>query len=108
MPPIEILTSNQLDQILTQPVVIIFKYSSNCTTSKNKEQEIRNSTFKFPIYAVNVITNKTLSTEISTRLNTAHQTPQILIVQNGKVIYQVSHAGIMPVMINQFLQNFSN
>ncbi|MEQ8239215.1 MAG: bacillithiol system redox-active protein YtxJ, partial [Cyclobacteriaceae bacterium] len=45
-------------------------------------------------YFLDLIAQRNISNEISLRYNVMHQSPQILIVVNGKCIYDNSHLGI--------------
>lgn len=78
--------------------IIIFKFSSECSSSsrlkaefeKNKEQE----KLREPIYLVTIQKQKALSAKIEEYFGIKHESPQIIILKDRKVQYAASHLNI--------------
>jgi bacillithiol system protein YtxJ len=79
-----------------EPVAIL-KYSNNCGSSSRLEKEIKkmdDEARTLPIYLVVVQKHVVLSRKISEMFDVKHESPQMLIVKNGKVIYTAHHGNI--------------
>ena len=95
------LKATSLTQILeesrVQPV-IIFKFSSKCGSStrlfKILEKKISEKILFAPVYKIIVQKQPVLSTKIAEWFNTKHESPQIFILNKGKVTYTAHHNNI--------------
>lgn len=79
--------------------VIIFKHSTRCSISamaldrlqrKYDGEAIGNA----PMYFLDLISYRNVSNAIADEFGVLHQSPQILVVKDGKCIYDDSHMGI--------------
>ena len=77
-----------------QPV-LLFKHSYSCGTSAEALDELlahldgHDGTARFAM--VTVQTARAVSNAISTRLGVRHETPQALLVRDGRVVWSASH-----------------
>jgi bacillithiol system protein YtxJ len=75
--------------------VIIFKYSSECGTSSELKIKLeKEGNLKFPIYVVVVQDHPVLSKKIAEMFDITHESPQIIILNKGKVTYTAHHRDI--------------
>ena len=78
--------------------VIIFIYSSQCGTShkllNELEEGLREKIISALIYKVTVQTEPILSQKIEEWFKIKHESPQIIIVNQGKVTYTEHHSKI--------------
>lgn len=77
--------------------IVIFKHSYRCIISrivlKKFEFDYENfSNIKF--YLINVVKNKKLSNELASGFNINHESPQLMVVKNGKLVHNSSHSSI--------------
>jgi bacillithiol system protein YtxJ len=82
----------QLDEWLRQSaagLVIIFKHSNTCGVSARAYREM--AKLSEPVGIVTVQKARPLSNEIEGRFELAHETPQVLIVCDGKLAWSASH-----------------
>ena len=91
----------QLEQIIKISMakpVLIFKHSSRCGISsmalKNFETEYDIPETDIDMYFLDLLEYKSLSNAISEKFNVVHQSPQVLVIKNGTVIYHASHSAI--------------
>ena len=79
--------------------VAIFKHSTSCSISAMalnrlqrewKDEEMENLDF----YYLDLLSYRSLSNKIAEKLNVDHQSPQIIIVKDGKAVYHNSHMGV--------------
>lgn len=83
--------------ISNEKPVIIFKHSTRCSISrmalKQFEREFDlNDTVD--AYFLDLIAHRDISNEIASTFNVYHESPQLILIRNGKAIYDVSHSDI--------------
>ncbi|MGE4514624.1 bacillithiol system protein YtxJ [Chryseobacterium taeanense] len=78
--------------------VAIFKHSTSCFISKtvlrNFEKEIENLDQKPELYFLDLLAHRSISNKIAEDLSVRHESPQLLVIENGKVINSASHQHI--------------
>ena len=74
----------------------IFKHSSTCPVSTAAFDEVSafTGTGDLPVGLVVVQEARPVSNWLATRLAYVHQSPQLFLVNGGKVLWQASHWGI--------------
>jgi bacillithiol system protein YtxJ len=94
----EILTEEDLDTIFQDEKALVFKNSTHCGISKNAIREFEKfaETIKdtIKVYIVDVNKNRDLSREIAERTQIRHESPQIILLEKGKVRWNASHWNI--------------
>ena len=77
-----------------QPVVV-FKHSYSCGVSAEALDELLSHLDRRPSHAryaiVTVQTHRAVSNAIAQRLGVRHETPQVLLIRNGKVVWSATH-----------------
>jgi bacillithiol system protein YtxJ len=78
---------------------IIYKHSPRCMTSLMAYRQLKMdvnsaSEVEVPIYIVDVISNRRESMAIADSFQVQHQSPQILVVKDGKCLYNASHEAV--------------
>lgn len=90
----------QLDEIFAasnEKPVAIFKHSTRCSVSRMALKQFENqfnSSDKVTPYFLDLIAHRDISNEIATRFGVYHQSPQLILIKDGKAIYNVSHSDI--------------
>ena len=94
--------SHQLDTLLEASAFrtqLIFKHSIRCGIStavlRQFEKKYATDFDAIDFYYLDLITHRALSNEISQRFNLVHQSPQVLVIKNNKMIAHDSHYGIL-------------
>jgi bacillithiol system protein YtxJ len=97
---IELTDLGQLNEIMDlsheQPVAI-FKHSTRCSISRMALKQFEN---EFDLegsvtpYFLDLLNHRDISNEIATRFEVYHQSPQLLLIKDGKSIYDASHSDI--------------
>ena len=89
---------NELIEVSHQQPVLIFKHSTRCSISrfalKNFENEYAFSEEELQPYFLDLLEHRAISGEIANRFDVMHQSPQILLIKDGKCVYHESHDGI--------------
>lgn len=76
---------------------LIFKHSTRCFISKialNNFENDFNLENKIDTYLLDLLNHRELSNQITTDFEIPHESPQLLLIKDGKVIYNESHEGI--------------
>jgi bacillithiol system protein YtxJ len=91
----------QLEDIIKISIgkpVLIFKHSTRCGISrmvlKNFESDYDIPETEIDMYFLDLLEYRTLSNDISEKFKVAHQSPQVLVIKKGEVIYHDSHDSI--------------
>jgi bacillithiol system protein YtxJ len=81
-----------LDQSASGPV-LIYKHSSICPTSARAEKQMRQvaEEHNVPVYRVVVQESRDVSDRIAEDTGVRHESPQLLILQNGDAVFDASH-----------------
>ncbi|KMQ58796.1 general stress protein [Chryseobacterium sp. BLS98] len=78
--------------------IAIFKHSTRCfiskTVLKNFEKEIDNLDHNVELYYLDLLQHRLISIKISDNLGIRHESPQLIVIENGKVINSASHEDI--------------
>ena len=81
-----------------QKKVVIFKHSTRCfiskTVLKSFEKQMENSDKDYSYYFLDLIAHRNISNDIESQLDVVHQSPQLIVLENGKAIYNASHQSI--------------
>lgn len=89
----------QLDEIVTrsyQQAQIIFKHSTRCSISSmvlhrlEREEVPAGAAF----YYLDLLSYRPISSAIAERFQVHHESPQIIVIKNGEVVYDESHMAI--------------
>jgi len=90
----------QLNEIMTvsnEKPVAIFKHSTRCSVSRMALKQFENEfdlVDKVDVYFLDLLEHRDISNEIASRFNVYHQSPQLLLIKEGKSVYDVSHSDI--------------
>jgi thioredoxin 1 len=88
--------------------VLLFKHSRYCGVSCEALDELRNhmegqSEAGAAYRMVTVQTHRPVSDAISQRLGLRHETPQAIVIRDGKIVWNASHFRITASELNQIL-----
>lgn len=85
---------NEISSISAEKPVAIFKHSTRCSISRMALKQFENefnSSDKVTLYFLDLISHRDVSNEIASRFGVAHQSPQLILIKDGKAVYNVSH-----------------
>ncbi|HLS10257.1 bacillithiol system redox-active protein YtxJ [Lentibacillus sp.] len=88
--------------------VLFFKHSTTCPISAGAYKEyqtfLESAGDDLGVYMVKVIENREISNQIAEETGVKHESPQIFLIKNNKVLWHTSHSKITKDSINQALQ----
>ncbi len=78
--------------------VLIFKHSTRCfiskTVLKSFEKQMQNSDKDLAYYFLDLLAHRDISNQIEDRFGVTHQSPQLIVLEQGKAVYNASHQSI--------------
>ena len=78
--------------------VVIFKHSTRCHISKmvlkSFENEVAHSDKDVVYYFLDLISHRSISNKIADDFGVTHQSPQMIVLENGKAVKNASHQSI--------------
>lgn len=92
-------STDELEQLIhlsTQQPQVIFKHSTRCSISSVAKSRLEkagapdNANFHY----LDLLSYRPLSNAIAEKFAVEHESPQILIIKDGKCVYTESHMGI--------------
>ncbi|GAB2773035.1 bacillithiol system protein YtxJ [Hymenobacter luteus] len=110
MTPWQPLTeSEQLTDIVRESYehpVLIFKHSTSCSISAAAKGKVERQWGEAgldstKLYYLDLLRYRPISNEIATKFGIRHESPQLLLIQNGECRYDASH---MSIRLNEVAQ----
>ena len=95
---------NEIMDLSHQQPVVIFKHSTRCSISRMALKQFENEFDLEGIvtpYYLDLLNHRDISQEIVTRFDVYHQSPQLLLIKEGKSIYDASHSDIDAVVLKE-------
>ena len=89
----------EIKELSKKQPVLIFKHSTRCSISaaslNRMERKWDDSKAQnLEAYYLDLIANRDISNAIEQQFGIYHQSPQVLLIQNGECVYDTSHFGI--------------
>jgi bacillithiol system protein YtxJ len=75
---------------------VIFKHSTRCSVSSVALNRLQKAGFPLQIdfYYLDLIAHRNISNKITELFKVQHESPQVLLIKEGKCVYDESHLGI--------------
>ncbi len=101
-------TSEELDELFGSGTHVIYKHSFNCAVcifSKTKVEETMESASNVAGFSfIDVVKQRALSKEIAAKTGVRHESPQVIVLKDGKVFWHASHSGITKDSLQKAIQ----
>jgi bacillithiol system protein YtxJ len=101
-----------LDRILeasAEAPVLLFKHSYSCGVSAEALDELvshlNDREHRLTVAMVTVQTHRDVSNAVSSRLGIRHETPQALLIRNGRVVWSASHFRVTSRSVQQAIDS---
>jgi monothiol bacilliredoxin len=101
---IRVTGADQFTELLSQSQegpVVIFKHSTTCPVSAAAYSEMER--FAGAVVLVEVQRARELSREIEKQTGIRHESPQVLVLENGKVVWNASHFKVKAQAVTEAL-----
>lgn len=94
-----------LERSSEQPFLLL-KISITCLSSLSAKKELQALETELPIYIVIVQMDRHVSSAIEKDLGVKHESPQLLILKDGKGIWQATHYAIKKSLLNDAINTY--
>lgn len=88
--------------------VLIFKHSTSCPVSSKAHREVErfmvDDPKETPIILIDVLKERALSMKISEHLDLRHESPQVIFLEKGKLLWNDSHFGVTSSKISKAIE----
>ena len=108
----ELNTINELDNAIEeshQRPVLLFKHSIYCGISERAFEQfnsyLTNADPRVSYKLIIVQTDREVSDEIATRFQIEHESPQAILIRNGREVWSESHRAITVSSLNDAIKN---
>lgn len=97
---INLQSEDQLQEIISNSSSkpqVIFKHSTRCSISSMAKNRLdkKDNPDGMDFYYLDLIRHRNISNKIASDFNVTHQSPQVLVINHGKCVYDESHSGII-------------
>ena len=87
--------------------VVIFKHSTRCGVSRGVLKSFEKN-YNLPeegmkLYFLDLLAHRDISNEIASRFKVHHESPQMIVLKNGEVVFHDSHHSIDPSSLKRFI-----
>lgn len=99
---------DEIEKISEEKAVAILKHSTRCGVSRMVLRMFEadyDLDEKEPVelYFLDLITYRNISNEIAERFGVKHESPQLIVLKNGKVAHHSSHQGISATRLKELV-----
>ncbi|MCU1325046.1 MAG: hypothetical protein JWN34_416 [Bryobacterales bacterium] len=107
-PPVirEIDSSTDLDSLLAQDTVMVFKHSTACPVSWSAHRQVLKFAAEhpdFPLYILPVIQQRAASNSVASKTDIRHESPQVILLRDRQVVATISHGEITASELDQLI-----
>lgn len=89
---------DEIEKISFEKPVAIFKHSTRCSVSRMAWNQFSNQFDiefeKMELYFLDLLAHRSISNEVAERFGVVHQSPQLIVIKDGKAVYDASHSDI--------------
>jgi len=90
---------NEIKALSSETPIVIFKHSTRCSISSSALSRIERSWDEGEMktvkpYYLDLISYRDISNQIASEFDVVHESPQLLLIKDGKCSYTSSHMGI--------------
>lgn len=84
--------------------VVLFKHSTRCGISmaalRRVNKDVQSLSEHADLFLLDLLQHRDISNQIAATFGVAHESPQVLVIQNGHAVYNASHGAIeVPAML---------
>lgn len=94
-----------IDELSKEKTVVLFKHSTTCGISAGAktrlESEWPDLSGDVQFYYLDLLSYRSISNEIANRYSVRHESPQIIVLKDGKAIHDTSHHRISVADLNK-------
>ncbi|WP_425389706.1 bacillithiol system redox-active protein YtxJ [Ekhidna sp.] len=88
---------NEVDEVSKNKPVLLFKHSTRCSISAmslSRFERGYQGESPFELYFLDLIAHRDVSNQVAEKYAVRHESPQAILIKNGKAVFDSSHMGI--------------
>ena len=96
--------AEELERAFGEPWALVFKHSTRCPVSSAAWREVaafRKAHPEAVVYVVHVVEQRALSGAVAARTGVRHESPQVIVLQGGREVWNASHFAITAEAVDQ-------
>jgi bacillithiol system protein YtxJ len=89
--------SDAVDAIMGEPLAVVVKHSPSCAISHwamLELQRFQQENPGCPVHVIDVLRSRPVSRYVADRTRIRHESPQVLVLRDGNVVWSGSHESI--------------
>ncbi len=94
----------EIKEVSKKNTVAVFKHSTRCIISETVlrafEKKVNNEAVNSSFYYLDLLNYRAVSDELSAVFEVIHQSPQLLLIDNEKLVSHASHDAILELPLN--------
>ena len=97
---------NEIEEKSKTKTQVIFKHSTRCGISRmvmNQFVETYDLEVNLDLYYLDLLSYRDVSNEVGYQFQVMHESPQLLVINNGVTVAHASHDGINDLELSRFL-----
>lgn len=99
---------NEFKEESNEKVIVVFKHSTRCGISRmvlgNFEREFDLEKEEgIKLYFLDLLSNRDISNKVADHFDVQHESPQLLVIKDEKVVHHSSHHSIKVEVLKEFL-----
>jgi bacillithiol system protein YtxJ len=94
----------ELESALAADLAVIYKHSPICGASRAALFEVKlfvEQHPEVPVYMIDVVNRRPLSQRVADLLKVRHESPQVIIVRDGRALWDTSHFEIQAKALSE-------
>ncbi len=103
---------DEISQISHEHPCLIFKHSTRCSISSMAKMRLESDwdeqLHHLQVYYLDLISYRSISQQIANQFSVHHESPQVLLIQNGECTYDASHLDITVNELQEVLEVSEN
>jgi len=109
LPWIQLESTNQLEAVAENSknkTQVIYKHSSTCGISRmvlGMFTDTYDTDLDIDLYFLTIQNHRDVSNAIEEKFHVKHESPQLLIIKNGEVVFHTSHGAIADITLKDYL-----
>lgn len=99
----------QLNDVVSdseEKTTAVFKHSTRCSISRMALKQFENEYNlgdSISLYFLDLIAYRDVSNEIASKFGVQHQSPQLIVIKNGKAVFSATHSDIDAAKLESFV-----
>lgn len=98
--------ASELERAFREPWALVFKHSTRCPVSSVAWREVaafRRAHPEAGVLVVHVVEQRELSNAVAVRTGVRHESPQAILLEDGRVAWHDSHEGVTAAALEGLL-----